>query len=71
MLEDLRFEKVDPRVDRVAQGFIHLRFFLEGLDSTLVITHDHAVAAHLLLRHAFRDQAGESTLLPVAPNRFG
>ncbi|CAI8311632.1 MAG: Uncharacterised protein [Synechococcus sp. MIT S9220] len=71
MLKNLWFEEIDACVDGVAQGFVHLRLFLEGLNASLCITHDNAIAADLFLRNTFGDQAGEGTFLPVTSHRFG
>ncbi|CAI8439394.1 MAG: Uncharacterised protein [Cyanobium sp. ARS6] len=70
MLENLRLEQIDACIDGVAEGFVHLRLFLEGLNPTLVVADDDSVAAHLILGDALGDQAGESAFLSVASDRF-
>ena len=71
MLKDLRLEDVDACIDRVAQGFLDARLFLEAGDPIVVIGHHNPVAADLVLRNPLGHQAGDGPFLSVATDGFG
>ena len=65
MLKNFRFKNVDTSINRVAQGLIDTGLFLKRGNPTFVISHDNAVAAHLIFGNALGDLAGDVSFLSV------